>query len=214
MRVELQNRAQKTTFQNISPINYASPATIRNIGSIHTEESEKDFGGKNEKRDFSLNVSPYKRKIVNKENLSHLTEKTALRSREMVENLKKLISGEIEAFKKECDGIKKQIDAIRGGKTERQQDEKQNTSRGADISEQTLKSISSKFDKLVTDIEERVQGSTKKGRENFGYFSSKYDNDEEDDYVAAKPQKSSFENKKSRRENEYSFNDKKEENSF
>lgn len=184
------------------------------VGTVGSEESGGDFGSRNEKRKFPINVSPYKRKIVNNENLSHLTERTSLRSREMVENIKKLISSEIEAFKKECDGIKKQIDNIRGAKSERASVEeisRKNSSSG--IPEQTLKAITSKFDKLVDDIEDRIHGfsgSKKKLKERLSATNEQpYKEDSFERGYA--PSRKSPNQKKKYQKYEYSFEDKRDD---
>lgn len=158
---------RKNLDQSFNDRVYSPPVALqsRNIGAsafISTDSNKESINDqKGEKDDHSINVSPYKRKIVDREYLTNVSNKAFVQSHGMAENLKKLINSEIEAFKKECDNVKRKINDIKNVGSEgstggKHQDSLGLKERNSTTSEQALKTITNKFDKLIMDIGDRA----------------------------------------------------------
>jgi len=165
LRVELNRRAMQQ-FGNTPPVSQ----------KIRIEETEED--SLLPEPNFAQNlqnteVSPYKRKIVGKENFASTIaiEKITQRSQEMASNLKKLLNKEIETFAKECDSLKDKVQSILNSRGSRFSSDANfqlkstrrniSPSNKENITDATLNQITRKIEKLAGEFDERKNRSLK-----------------------------------------------------
>jgi hypothetical protein len=213
LRIELSRKALETLHHNQNLIDGQSSQTGRGGSTANMlglspptlQKKRVEFVDENvpEPRmtasSSNLNVSPYKRRFIPKDQVNVNVEKISLRSNDLAESIKKMISKEIENFSRECDAVKEKIG--RSAPSERQvilMERNHNAGRSHspaddiylrttakvspkpaarnEVADTTMNSITRRMDKLMTDLEEKRTAAItlKPVPDNSGYKNQNY----------------------------------------